>query len=524
MNLAPATVANVEPLVESTGWGDPVPWQDYPQSDWDAGSSFGSSQSYFTSIDDRTEGRWRPWYESEDDLARQRAMSRKLALLTSSRWAAMDSLRYYVFGSGPEISVQKNEKADVSAGLIDQLKAIIGRFVEANSFTGGLDWELHDRSREDGESLLMLDIVGDRVLAEFIEPDQLVEPRSPQQLYDWIRYTHRIDCDSFVPQWSFGVLRSKRHESHALGYHVVYDGSGSDWDFVPSSRMVHVKRNVGAKAPRGVGDFLPVLEDMRNEAKLAVNVVKGAALQAAIAWVEQMPAGTTQQQAANIGSTDLAYQKPTANGGQRTQRATQYKAGSILRPSPGREYKAGPMGSERNPGFEIAAQYAFRRIGIRWLMPEYMISGNASNANYASTMVAESPFVKARQADQQFYGQHLKSLAWKVLHIAYRQGWIDSPMPWELLRQSAEVTVNWPDVVTRNPTDLLNKLKGEVELGVTSRRTAATELDRDYDAEVAAGAKPLETQASSFGFPGQFAEQFTESIKEAAAVGWKGYP
>ena len=31
-------------------------------------------------------------------------------------------------------------------------------------------------------------------------------------------------------------------------------------------------------------------------------------------------------------------------------------------------------------------------------MPEYMVSGDASNANYASTLVAESPFVKARQA------------------------------------------------------------------------------------------------------------------------------
>jgi len=535
MNTIPAAIANAEPLIESIGWGDPVPWQDMPQNDWDAGTGTGLS-SYFTSIDDRTDGRWRPWYETEDDLARQRAISRKLATMTATRWAAMDSLRYYVFGSGPEIKSQATDGRELPPKLIDQISAVISHFVEGNNFTGGLDWELHDRSREDGDGLLMIEVADGRIAAEFIEPDQLTEPRAPRDLHDWIRYTCGIDCDSFVPQWKFGVLRAKRRESQPLGYHVVYDGSGRDWDFVPASRMLHVKRNVGAKAPRGVGDFVPVFQDMRDEAKLAANVFRGAALQAAIAWIEEMPPGTTQTQAAGVGSTDLTYSRPTnvgAGGGSRSQRATQYKPGSIIRPSPGRQYKAGPMGAERNAGFEIAAQYAMRRIGIRWLMPEYMISGDASNANYASAMVAESPFVKARQADQQFYGQHVKALLWKVVRLAFQHGWIDSPMPWELLRQSVEITVNWPDVVSRNPQELLDRLRGEVELGVTSRRTAATELNRDFDAEVEAGAKPVEAvgdmggpAAGPFDFPSRALslQHAAESIQEAVKTGWKGYP
>ena len=39
-------------------------------------------------------------------------------------------------------------------------------------------------------------------------------------------------------------------------------------------------------------------------------------------------------------------------------------------------------------------QAELRAIGSALAMPEYMISGDSSNANYASTMVAEGPAVK----------------------------------------------------------------------------------------------------------------------------------
>ena len=50
-------------------------------------------------------------------------------------------------------------------------------------------------------------------------------------------------------------------------------------------------------------------------------------------------------------------------------------------------------------GLDISAYVAgiqaeLRAIGSALAMPEYMISGDSSNANYASTMVAEGPAVK----------------------------------------------------------------------------------------------------------------------------------
>src|SRR6202008_1833776 len=113
--------------------------------------------------------------------------------------------------------------------------------------------------------------------------------------------------------------------------------------------------------------------------------------------------------------------KPTTRGRKR-QDLESYPAGTVLRPSAGMQYKPGPAGSERNTNFLLVGQYVLRGIAVRWNMPEYLISSDASNANYASSLVAESPFVKAREADQQFYKRHFGSLLWKVGRLAWEAG------------------------------------------------------------------------------------------------------
>ena len=45
-------------------------------------------------------------------------------------------------------------------------------------------------------------------------------------------------------------------------------------------------------------------------------------------------------------------------------------------------------------------QAGLRALGNRWDMPEYMISGDSSNANYASTLVSGAPFVTGIEWEQ----------------------------------------------------------------------------------------------------------------------------
>jgi hypothetical protein len=129
-------------------------------------------------------------------------------------------------------------------------------------------------------------------------------------------------------------------------------------------------------------------------------------------------------------------------------------------------------------------QAVLRSIGLRWTIPEYLISGDASNASYASTLVAESPFVKAREADQQYFRRHLQSLCWKVLRLAWRQGAFDHlGVPFETLLDRLTIQIGVPAVASRDLQALARTHELQLRLGLLSRRTAAAQAGLDFDQE-----------------------------------------
>lgn len=498
-DAATAELYATTPLQEA--WGDVVPWSDYPQFDWPDGSSLIRSYSSYTTINDRADGKFYPVFENEQDLAAIRGTARRIMALSPFMPASIAALRVYTMGNGPAISVTgrgRQPKPDENTRL---LQWVIDRVTEQLELPQLLE-ELHDRSREEGESLDILHCHGDCLASEIVEMDCLTEPVASSQLQDWIRDEFNIDCEAFVPSWSFGVLTPKRATNKPLGYHVVYESSGADFEFYPASRVIHLKRNVPANVKRGVSDWYQDFDDLRNEAKVAKNIGVNTALQAAIAWIEEYSAGTTQAQAQNTTPTDLLKQIPTGigqGGGTRNQRGTHYPPGTIVRTSAGRQYKPGPLGAERNGNFEIAVQMLLRRVGIRHQMPEYMISGDASNANFASTMVAESPFVKAREADQEYMRRVTVSLLWKAIALVWT-AWTDKPLEvLEQLKFGYEIKVEFPSVQTRDKRALAEQLEVEKRNGWVSDQTAMSELGRDPEQEKAQGAKQALPAPSPFG-------------------------
>lgn len=495
--LARTGLEQLDPLLEAA-YGDVVPSWDFPTNDWPDVPN-GRLFPLFVTLQDREEGRCRPLYDNEMDLSRQIASIRRWIGLNELTEAVTTALQVYIFGQGVEVSVQGSTTAgDVPPELVADIRRIVERFSEDNNLINNLDLELHRRSREDGEAILPIEREGNRIICDPVETVQLTEPRVPLDLCDWIEQNHGIDLNSFVPSWRFGVLTSRRRTSRPLGYHIIYDGGGSDWDFFPSEQCVHIKRNVPRSAKRGVSDWLAVRDRVAQSAKLVRNMSYGAALQAAIAWVEQSPAGTTAGQLSGIGSPGQGSQVPNGNGSQRTDLGKIYGPGSILRPTPGRAYVAGPMGAERNAGFEVVEQIIERLIGTRWLMTYPMISGDASQVNFAASLTAEAPFVKAREADQQFYGGAMKSLLWKVVRMAWRLGWLDlRGIPIDWLEHKIDIKVDFTSPATRDRGQLVDQLVKEVGLGVTSLRTASVDLGRDFDEETAAGAKPQAVASSA---------------------------
>ncbi len=73
-----------------------------------------------------------------------------------------------------------------------------------------------------------------------------------------------------------------------------------------------------------------------------------------------------------------------------------YEPGTVLHMDANRQFIAGPVGTG-TPGFIQAEQAVLRGCGARWRFPEYF-SGNASNNNMASSIVAGSPYALATVA------------------------------------------------------------------------------------------------------------------------------
>lgn len=468
------------PLLEE--WGDFVDRRESQFDEGGAGSRWCAAPS---SLDDRADGRFRPVYATEQDLAAIRGAARQLSSRTAVTIGALDALANYVLGNGFSFTVHSEFN---QPQLVTAAQRVIDEFLDDNDFSGGLDRELHQRSREDGEAFVALAPQSDGALrAHLLEPEQIVEPADARPIEDWLGIRGAWDGS-----WTFGVHTAAGACDSPVGYHVIFDGNGTAWDYVPVEMLQHIKRNVPRNAKRGVSDFHAIQGDIEREATLRRNTVEGAALQAAIAWILQMPPGTTAAQAYSLPGRDPATGLPRpAQGGTTSNNVSHYPPGTVLRPSAGLEYKPGPMGSERNPNFVLVAQYVLRSIGVRWNMPEYLISGDASNGNYASTLVAESPFVKAREADQQFYRRHWHELIWKVLHLAWRAGRFSRlRVSWSQLLQLIDVKVDAPSVATRDPLQLARTQETQVRLGILSRPTAAAQAGLDYEAELRQGAAP----------------------------------
>jgi hypothetical protein len=467
-----------QPLVED--FGDVVDRREYLTDD----PSFGFPLlNPFSVLSDREAGKLWPIYQCEQDLARIRGRAHNLAALTAAPAGILDALANYVLGPGFTFTARAADRE--AHELAASVQATIDRFLDESAFCGGLDREAHSRSREDGEAFLVLaPRPGGAVRARFLECEQITEPADTRPLEDW------LGCGEEFPScWKFGIHTPARETDHVLGYHVIYEGTGSDWDYVPATRMEHIKRNVPANAKRGVSDFFPVVGDLEREAKLRRNTAAGAAIQAAIAWIVEVPAGS-QPTPAPAASLVTDYRGPFATNRIRGENAMNYEPGTILRPSSGQLYKPGPMGSERNPNFVLVGQYVLRGIAVRWNMPEYLISSDASNANYASSLVAESPFVKAREADQQFYRRHFGSLLWKVVRLAWEAGrFARHGVSWETLESLIDIKIDAPTVATRDSLQMARTQEVQIGLGILSRPTAAAQAGLDYDAEVAQGAR-----------------------------------
>lgn len=419
--------------------------------------------------------------------AQSRVVSQSIAMGTN----ILDTLQNYTIGSG--FLYKSIPKADVHRPLGAAVQDDVDQFIELNDWrAGGVESEIHDRFRQDGEDFVALFATPKGVVVRLVDSENVVEP------YGFGRDIDRRLGISIPTNWKYGVHTYEKDIQQPLGYYVQWNIEGTDYDYFPSENwqwakvaksnalMHHIKGNVPRSVKRGLSDFFPVLRSLLDDARLTRNTVTGAAAQAAIAWIEQFTEGATGSQiAADAARSSDIRQTVDTPGGPRDVFSKQLNPGTVIKVGRGKEYRPGPMGAERNAGFELVSQLSARRIAIRWNMPEYMISSDASNNNRASGEIAEGPFTKAREKDQRFFAKNYRQIFWKMLTIQCEMGRYSrfGVKTIEDIKQRVDIDVIPPSVASRDRGQQADTALKLVDAKLLSRETAQAQLDLEPETE-----------------------------------------
>jgi hypothetical protein len=485
-----------------------VPWSEYPAFDQFSQWPTGMERPYlWSSPEDRTEGRYRPYYETEQDLKISRAAGRRFKALFPVAESQLESLTNYVI-KGLTIKIQPKkqyENADAVKQMARNVQKVVDRTMDQNDFIDGLDREIHENTREVGEEFVTLypENNGRDVRIELTDPDFIAPPLYTRPLEQWLGCSHKLN------HWWHGVhthqnpMLKRDDVMRPLGYHAVFDTGGEQWDYLKVTRVQHIKRNVGRTARRGVSDFFIIQKDLEAEAKIRRNTAEGAAILAAIVMIREHAEGTSKSSIESMVSNNATstVNKYTQNG-IRTANQENVRPGTIKDNPHGMTSYLGPLGSLHSPVYIEVAKYIQQVMWARWNAPDYM-SGDASGQNYATSLVSESPFVRAREADQGFYGGHYTGIIWKVLRMLSEYNAL-CEYSYQTVKECLDVIVDMASPASRDKEQQATTNEKLNNAGILSKRTWATESDLDYDEEqarIAVEPKTKKPEPVGFGSP-----------------------
>lgn len=513
---------------------DYVDIQDYRRDNF----GYQAYAATYTSKTDRQEGRNWPYWVSEPELAAIRGTVRLLSAYNKTCFGILNKLENYTISTG--FTRKVTTKRDAPKELLRKIETVLDEFDELNGITGDLDQEVLRRDIRDGEVYLGLWNRGEgRVDIRVVEPDQVSEPTNHRDLEDWL-CEHIDEAESglsFDSNWSFGIHTTKGDACNRHGYYVQWTNDPVDWDYLPGGAnpcyppasggntwMESRKSNTDRNIKRGVSDFWPVTGDVELARKMIRNLTHAGAIQSAIAWIREMAPGTTQSQvsSATMSAADWQTNTATYKGGTRTSYQQTYQPGTTLYLGANQKFVPPPwIQQSMASGLVSIFEGMLRSIAQIWSMPEHMITGSASNSNYASILEAGSPFVKEIEKRQFKHENLWKSVYWKVVFFNWKAGRFGR-VAWKDLQHAVEIVLTGPQIDVR---DRAKDTQRDLELmnaGLLSPTEAASRSGLDYDDEVKKGAKAQgQGQPGQDGAAGGLDEANTEPVQAPPTSGAK---
>jgi len=396
----------------------------------------------------------------EEQLARARREGRNLATYNEYAINGHENRVNYVVGSGhiytagpkeaPGVDASDAEKA-ASEEAVAEVQAVIDDFVKVNKWHKRQQ-EIVRRKDRDGEVFLRFFKNTEKgLLVRAVEPSQVSKPDA-----------------STDDNASYGIVTEPDDVETVTGYWI-------DGELVDAAEIQHRKLGVDANVKRGIPLFFPCSKDLQRVDTIQRNMAVMSTIQSAIAMIRKH-ASATATAISNFVANNADVQT-TSPYTKATKYHKKFGAGTILDADQGIEYEF-PSSKVRPDAFIGVRDAILRSVASRLVMPEFMLTSDASNANYSSTMVAEGPAVKQFNRLQWDMIEDDREVIELALDLAVEQGKLSLEA-----REATEVDVEPPRLETR---DRAVETEADMKLvtnKVMSKHTAAIRQDLDPDTE-----------------------------------------
>lgn len=389
---------------------------------------------------------------NEQTLGDLRRQCRGLAATNEFAINGHENRISYIVGPGHSYRAAVCKGTESSQEVALQVQKVIDRFLLENHWQQRQQ-EIVRRMDRDGEAFLRFFVDHEGLTrVRFIEPDQVATP------------TDRAGD----PSASFGIQTEVDDVEHVLGYYV-------DGDLIDAADVQHRRANVDFNVKRGLPLYAPVRKNLRRAERLLRNMSVVAEIQSAIALIRKhrgaSRSGIEQFVAANADAS-------ATNGATgRTRHYSQYGPGTILDAPAGMEYDFPARGLDAS-NFVAVLQAELRAIAARLVMPEFMFTSDASNANFASTLVAEGPAMKMFERLQMSLVDQDKAILRRVIDNAVVAG----KLPREV-HEFIHIQVVPPSLNVRDPLQQAQVDHIAFKNGILSPQTWSQHLGLDYDQE-----------------------------------------
>jgi hypothetical protein len=315
-----------------------------------------------------------------------------------------------------------------------------------------------------------------------------------------------------------GIIFDENDAEKPLMYYMQDRINTGKFLEVPAAEIQHIKLHSDMDQARGESDIQPIMQLFTHYKSWMENRIILNKLRTAIVMVRETEVGSAAT------NSNLSASLPGSSRGAGANKKQNIQPGAIYSPPPGTKLK---MESANINASDVKddGRAMILQMAAGTGLPEYMF-GDASNGNYASTMIAEAPFVKEIQYLQTF----IEFAVWKemfrrVLKNAVDAGKIKEPEDIDVfalypdgktLKEAAPgaaqseddaegeepeqdeeqyrhetpkeifygCDVEWPEIIHRDPKETADALSVLLSEGLISHQTASAVAGFEYGEEI----------------------------------------